>query len=375
MKTLLMAGAALSATLIATPALAQDHSHHNHEHHAGLSISGGDHSGHVHSQASSAPIGVMGDHTHGKGDWMVSYRYMRMEMDGNRDGTNELNPLEISGDFANVTGVGPATLRIVPTEMTMEMHMLGAMYGVTDWLTLGVMANYVTKDMDHVTFAGGNPDLQIGEFNTRSSGWGDTKLAGLFKVYEEGAHSIVAKAGLSLPTGSIDEEDDILNPMGARQVIRLPYAMQLGSGTYDLEPALTYSGHAGDFGWGAQYMGAIRLGENSKDYTLGDKHSLSGWGAYSWNENVRNSIRLTAETESQIDGRDALIAGPVQTANPEFYGGQRLELGLGLDLLGTQGALDGHRVAVEATVPLYQDLNGPQMQRDYGFTIGYSYAF
>ena len=38
-------------------------------------------------------------------------------------------PLEISGDFANTTGSGPATLRIVPTEMRMDMHMLGAMYG------------------------------------------------------------------------------------------------------------------------------------------------------------------------------------------------------------------------------------------------------
>lgn len=370
MKTLYAAGICAGALLLSTSAFAQE----DHSHHAGMSMSGNHETGHIHA-ASAAPIGVMGDHAHGKGDWMVSYRYMRMEMDGNRDGTNELSPLEISGDFANTTGVGPSTLRIVPTDMSMEMHMLGAMYAPTEWLTLMAMGGYVRKDMDHLTFAGMNPDLQIGEFNTRSSGWSDTKIAGLFKVYERGAHSVVAKAGLSLPTGSLKEQDDILNPMGARQVIRLPYAMQLGSGTYDIEPALTYAGHANAFGWGAQVKSQFHLGENDEDYTLGDKHSLSGWGSYSWNENISNALRLTAETESQIDGRDTAIAGPVQTANPEFYGGQRLELGLGLDLLGTQGALDGHRVAVEATIPLYQDLNGPQMQRDYGFTIGYTYAF
>jgi len=35
-----------------------------------------------------APIGVMGDHTHEAGEWMLSYRYRLMFMDGNRDGTS-----------------------------------------------------------------------------------------------------------------------------------------------------------------------------------------------------------------------------------------------------------------------------------------------
>jgi len=29
-----------------------------------------------------APISVMGDHMHKMGEWMVSYRYMSMEMEG-----------------------------------------------------------------------------------------------------------------------------------------------------------------------------------------------------------------------------------------------------------------------------------------------------
>lgn len=33
-----------------------------------------------------APIGVMGDHLHKKGSYMLSYRFMRMSMAGNRDG-------------------------------------------------------------------------------------------------------------------------------------------------------------------------------------------------------------------------------------------------------------------------------------------------
>jgi len=33
-----------------------------------------------------APIGVMGDHQHEAGEWMVSFRYMRMAMEGNGTG-------------------------------------------------------------------------------------------------------------------------------------------------------------------------------------------------------------------------------------------------------------------------------------------------
>lgn len=36
-----------------------------------------------------APLGVMGDHVHNAGEFMVSYRFSRMSMEGNRDGTSE----------------------------------------------------------------------------------------------------------------------------------------------------------------------------------------------------------------------------------------------------------------------------------------------
>jgi len=353
--------AAFCATLT-TPALAQ-HDHHNHHDHAHHH----DHSLHL----GSVPAGIMGDHTHPKGKWMASYRFMRMDMNGNRNGTNRLSPTDISGDFANTTGVGPATLRIVPTQMTMDMHMLGGMYGLTDKITLMGMINYIDKDMDHITFAGGDPDLELGRFNTQTKGWGDTKIAALFNIHPK----IIAKAGISLPTGSIKERGNILNPMNATQNIRLPYAMQLGSGTYDLEPAITYTNAKGKMNWGTQYNAQIRLGENSQDYSLGDKHRLSIWGGYGWNENITTTLRLSGEHEGKIDGRDTQIAGPVQTADPDNYGGKRIEAGFGVNLIGTKGWTQNQAIAFEATAPIYQNLNGPQMERDYTVTAAYKVGF
>ena len=58
-------------------------------------VSAGEQHGSKANSQSHAPIGVMADHMHKSGEWMFSYRYMYMEMEGNRDGTNSISPDEI----------------------------------------------------------------------------------------------------------------------------------------------------------------------------------------------------------------------------------------------------------------------------------------
>ena len=84
-----------SAAFAATGASADDmggdeveidpHAHHQHE--APLADDRSD-DAHVHPSVDE-PIGVMGAHMHEKGSFMFSYRYARMRMDGNRDGTEQ----------------------------------------------------------------------------------------------------------------------------------------------------------------------------------------------------------------------------------------------------------------------------------------------
>ena len=327
---------------------------------------------------SHAPIGVMGDHMHKKGKFMISARAMRMSMKDNRDGTSDLSPetivTTVPNRFSSVAGQ-PPTLRVAPTEMTTDMVMLGAMYAPTDDVTLMVMSNYIDREMDHITFQGGMGTTRLGEFTTKSKGWGDTKASALVRVYEDNTHHVHVSAGISLPTGSIDEEDDILTPMNMRPTQRLPYAMQLGSGTFDLMPAITYNGKSDKFGWGAQYAGTIHLGDNSEDYSWGDKHQVSAWGSYLIAPAVSISARVSAEHEGSIDGIDSEIVAPVQTADPDNYGGSRISTSLGINTVVPNGALKGHRFSIEGSVPVYQDLNGPQMKRDYAITAGWSKGF
>jgi len=253
--------------------------------------------------------------------------------------------------------------------------MLGLMYAPTEDITLMFMLNYLEKSMDHVTFAGMMGTTRLGTFTTGSSGLGDTRASALWRLFDSGVHHLHLNLGVSAPTGSIDEEDRVLTPMNTRPTLRLPYAMQLGSGTWDLEPGLTYTGSHARLGWGAQYLATVRLGENDEDYTLGDRHQLTGWGSYRPVGWASLSVRLTYLDEDSIDGRDPLIAAPVTTANPDNYGGERLDLGLGINLVGQQGGLRGHRLAIEYQTTVDQDANGVQLEMQSMLTLGYQYAF
>ena len=331
-----------------------------------------------------APIGVMADHAHKKGEFMISARYMHMEMSENRIATDLVSPdtivTTVPNRFSGMPGQ-PPTLRIVPTEMRTDMYMLGAMYAPSDAVTLMVMGHYLEKEMDHLTYMGGMGTNVRGTFQTNPKAFGDTKLSALFPLLgvPDGGlletDELTLKAGVSLPTGATDETAQILTPMGDTPTVRAPYMMQAGTGTYDLEPALTYKGRRGNFGFGAQASASVRLGDNKWGYAFGDTYEATAWASYRPARWLSLSGRVKGRTMGAVEGIDPGIMGPVQTANPDFQGGERIDLIGGINLVGTHGPLAGHRLGIELGAPVYQDLNGPQMAGDWMLTVGYQKAF
>jgi hypothetical protein len=338
---------------------------------------------------SHAPIGVMADHMHKKGEWMFSYRFMHMGMDGNLIGTNGVSPSQIAATVPNtnpvVTPAGatavPPTMRIVPTQMPMDMHMIGAMYAPTDNLTLMVMLPVVSKDMTHLTYAPTPPRNTniVGGFTTVSGGVGDVSLSGMFRLYdavtEDSVNHVHLNMGVSFPTGSIGQTGSIFDPFGRRPTIQLPYAMQIGTGTYDLLPGITYTGRFRDFSWGAQYRADLRLGRNQSGYAWGNKQMVTGWVAYEFAPWISTSFRAQYTAQGAIKGFDPLIGGPVQTAYPQNYGGEKIELFGGMNFVGQTGLLRNQRIAFEIGAPVYQRLNGPQLQTSWTATLGWQYSF
>jgi hypothetical protein len=122
---------------MARPALAEemDHSEHDmttHSAHTGAAA-------HIH-------------HSHGDGDWMVEYRFMRMSMGDLLDGTDTVNTKDISGVIPGMPPMKDPSkqYRLAPIDMTMDMHMLMLMYGLTESTSLMAMASYRDNEMDIV---------------------------------------------------------------------------------------------------------------------------------------------------------------------------------------------------------------------------------
>jgi hypothetical protein len=311
---------------------------------------------------SHGPVGVMGEHMHKEGEWMFSYRYMQMEMHGNLEGSNSLSIDEVLQDYS-----------VAPEKMSMAMHMLGAMYAPSNDLTLMVMLPVVNNEMDHsMEMAGGMGMMPMrSTFTTETDGLGDIKVGGLYRLHETSNSTLILNLSLSLPTGSIDEKDMTGMSMGSEVV--LPYAMQVGSGTYDLRPGLTYNSHQATYSWGAQAIATLRLDENDNHYSLGDRLMTTIWYARPFAKSFSWSVRGAYEYWDDIDGESSklspMMKNMVPTADPDLRGGQRVDLATGINWI-IPGS-HSNRLAVEFIRSIYQDLNGPQLETDYSFVLGW----
>lgn len=300
------------------------------------------------------PPGIMGGHQPKQGKFMAGLSGMYMAMDGNRSGTRKLG----DGNVLNA-------YMVAPLNMSMKMIMGSAMYGLTDEASVMAMVPYIEKRMEHINRAGVR-------FNTKAKGFGDIKVVAGYRVFRKGPHSIRLGGGFSLPTGSIDERDD--TPVGTNQI--LPYPMQLGSGTVDFIPSLTYTGMGERTSWGAQVVGTFRLGENDRDYTFGNVYQANLWGGLKVNRWAGVFARLQGEIERNIDGRDTeLNAAMVPTADPSLRGGRRINFSAGVNLAPRFGSMDFGTLGLEFGMPLYQNLKGPQMQQNYTVGLGWKKTF
>ena len=312
------------------------------------------HSGHDHTRPDShAPIGVMGDHLMREDEIMLSYRFMSMDMDGNRTGTDSVStPL-------------PGYM-VSPLSMDMDMHMLGAMYAPTDKLTLMLMAPYTSISMDLlVNMSGAN-------FTTESSGIGDVKLGATYGLFAQPRSDFLFNFIVNVPTGSIDERDNTTGP----NEVHLPYPMQLGSGTWDFTPGLTYVQTYESWSWGAQGLYTFRTGTNDNGYTLGDKLMATVWAAKQLVKSTSLSFRLKVLDWDNIDGSDnklMLMPSMVPTADPNLRGGTRVDALIGVNFVPP--GFNSLRLSAEAGIPAYQKLDGPQLETDFVFTLGMQYTF
>jgi Protein of unknown function (DUF3570) len=376
-----------------------------------LALNGGGggnvHAGHDHhAHGVHAPAGVMFDHMLPKaGDFMVGYRYMWNSQSGNMlNGTNAVSDQSMINNGCAEPGSRGCFL--APDSMSMSMHMLDLMYAPTDWLTLMLMPQFVDMNMDmrglYTNAKDAGLNLSFGghyvhhiQNGHETGGIGDLGMYALFKLFDNGSHHIHATAGLSAPTGDVNLQLRRNHQLDGGYY---DYGMQLGSGTWDFKPSLTYTGHVDKFSWGAQANGIVRMEvKNKSGYRLGDMFQGTVWGGYELTNWLTASVRgvytlqgaisgqFTESSEQFTDpkrplqGEAGIPLGSILKYSPQDYpgnyGGRYWDVGFGLSAVVPSGDLAGNRFSVEWLQPVEDDFNGYQLKRDGALSATWSVAF
>jgi hypothetical protein len=311
----------------------------------------------------------MTDHVHPKGEFSIAYTYMNMDMHGNMNGSAILSNADVF-----------KTYMMAPHDMTMQMHMLMPMYGITSKLTAMAMINYNvnTMRMNMMPMQTMNmPGMNMSDYSnmpssSSSSGLGDTKLYLLYNLLGNCMHRLVASAGVSFPTGSINVKGQTLQ--GSNDV--LPYSMQLGSGTYNALPGLVYVGQTTHLTFGAAVTSSLKIGLNSRQYRWGNEYSFSPWIAWKLHHWASISLRGEVYSMDKMTGYDAQIYqsslnDPI--ANTLNYGTLRTIAYAGMNFYANGRILNGARLFLEYGMPAWQYVNGTQMPLKSTFTIKLQY--
>ncbi|QDS94442.1 hypothetical protein FF011L_32210 [Roseimaritima multifibrata] len=312
-----------------------------------------------------APAGIMGDHMHDPGEWMVEYKYMNMYMDDNRAGSRTLSDVE---SIAWGATSNPVTNRMAtPTNMTHEMHMLHVMRGMTEDVTLYAMLMLPSITMDHLRGPmSGAPGT---DFTTHNSGFGDTTFGALLRLYSDVDDDLIFNLAGSVPTGRIYRTTSV--PTGGMMEQPMPYPMRLGSGTFNAKPGITWKHYFETGSFGTQLQTDLPIGRNYRDYAVSDEFRLNTWYSQVLNQYLAASIRLENLWRTNYTGADPMTPDMGISTNVEsFRGGYTCNLGL-----GTSALIKGHLLSTEFVPTLYQDLNGIQLETDWTFIASWSKSF
>ena len=158
--------------------------------------------------------------------------------------------------------------------------------------------------------------------------------------------------------------------------MKLPYPMQLGSGTVDITLGGTYKGVNSKLSWGVQQLNTFRTGENSQGYTFGNQFELNTWAGYRLSSWVSVSARFQGLRLNEIDGADSDLnpmMAPLANAANSGYSIIRSYIGTNFSF-GEKEFLRDFKVGLEYGLPIYQKVEGVQMDQKSVFTTGLRYS-
>ncbi len=323
-----------------------------------------------------APIGVFGVDMPSTGKFVVSLLPSFARLQGNQIGTDSVTPQYIVTNVPSAyTPVGNHELRLVPDNLAIDSQALSVAYGYADYLTLVAATALVEKSVTMQSFKGLTGTTPLGVSVASTQGLGDSALAAIVRIYSDPVNRVSLNMGLALPTGSTTDNISLLLPNNTIPEKRGFYAMQPGTGTVDALPGISYSGRIDAWSWGLAYRARLPLDNNAEGYRYGALNELNAWSGYSWLPGIETTFRLNGTIQGAIHRNDPAIRGYAQGSDPLYYGGQQVSAFAGAIVSGRYFSLPAAQVGVEAGVPVYQQINGPQLARDWQVNLALRYKF
>ena len=304
------------------------------------------------------PLNIPGAGTPEPHEFRVKMNLSWGRMVGLRRGTSNRSTKDTLGQY-------------MMTQRKMDMYMsnVSVGYAFSDRFFAGIMGMYMEKDMEMIRRGGRRSSMN-------SQGAGDTMLMTKTLLYADDylipTSQVSLLLGVSIPTGSIDQDD-------TGQI--LPYSMQLGSGTFDPFIGVLYEGSSSPFWWGANASYLARAYENYKSYNLGDEYRLDLYGMYQLRHNLVGELQIKGKYVGDLEGEaqeieqdgDGHMNGNPNMAfmsnlyDPDNYGGSTVDLTTGVQWQPFRN----HILNAQFSVPLFQNLHGTQMERDFTASVTY----
>jgi hypothetical protein len=338
------------------------------------------HAAHAGHADDGAPAGVMFAHQLPAGAFMAGLRFMGTRQAGSyRNGVHTIDDATLKAQ-----GCGSAGCLTAPSWMNSSMYMLELMYAPTEWVTLMVMPTYMNMDMQSrglltpAEQAQLPPDVQAmythhtGHQHT-TGGIGDTGMYASFRLFDTGNARAHATLGVIAPTG-----DSALTLRDTHQIVAGydHYGMQLGSGTWDFNPSITYHQSAGPWFFGAQASAIVRMeSANDAGYALGNVAQGTAWVGYATGNGLSGTLRAAYTWQGAIRGEFTGTHYKLSPLDyPANYGGQFLDIGIGVSY-AFKGSFAGNRLAAEWLQPVRDDPNGYQLTRRGTLYATWQYDF
>lgn len=317
------------------------------------------HDGHAAAHATAAvPAEVMAAHLPAsRGEVMVGYRQQWARQAGPmQQGGTGVDDLQV---LLKACGSAPCSTR--PTSMTMRMQMLDLMVGLGGGWSLMVMPQWLGMAMDNQLLAGAAPsDVPPHLGLHESAGLGDTQVHALLHAAGSPTAPWLLGLGLSVPTGDTGLHR---RRMHQQDGAALDYAMQTGTGTWDLLPSLTHVRSAGRWSWGGQFSAAVRLQTvNDDGYAWGPRWQATAWVGHHWAPQLASTLRLAVRREPGVIGARTLgtpVSSPAERASN--HGGRFSELGAGLTYRWAAETRLDTQLSLEAVLPLHSQVQGFQL--------------